>query len=430
MQRDLLTEVNFSDLPLHPLLLEGLARAGFTRCTPIQAASLPIALARRDVAGQAQTGTGKTVAFLLATLHQLLSREPPSDRRPNQPRAIVLAPTRELAIQIHRDALQIGGHTPIRFALVYGGIDYEKQRDTLAQGVDVLIGTPGRIIDYFKQHVFDLRAIEVCVLDEADRMFDLGFIKDLRFLLRRMPPPTERLNMLFSATISLRVHELSYEHMNNAEAVEVAPDRVTADAVTQVLYHVEGREKIRLLIGLLHRHAPVRTLVFVNTKRAAEKVEDYLVGNDIQAACLTGDVPQNKRQKLIHRFATGDLPVLVATDVAARGLHIPGVSHVINYDLPQNAEDYVHRIGRTARAGQSGDAISFGCEEYVYSLIDIEEFIGHKIPTAQVEPDLLVEPKPPQRQERERVHHGPRRSDGRRSGSSGRRGGGRPRPRG
>ncbi len=391
------SDIRFPDLPLHPALLEGLARAGFTHCTPIQAAALPLALAGQDVAGQAQTGTGKTAAFLLAMMNVLLTRAPAPERKPSQPRSLILAPTRELAIQIHKDALQLGGHTPLRFALVYGGVDYDKQRDTLIAGCDVLIGTPGRIIDYFKQHVFDLRAVEVLVLDEADRMFDLGFIKDIRFLLRRLPPPTDRLNMLFSATLSQRVHELAYEHMNNPEAVEVAPDKVTADAVTQVLYHVESREKIPLLIGILQREAPRRTLVFVNTKRVADRLEAYLLGNGFDAACLTGDVPQRKRQKLIHRFATGDLAILVATDVAARGLHIPGVSHVINFDLPQNAEDYVHRIGRTARAGETGDAISFGCEEYVFSLADIEQYIGHKLPISRITDDLLVAPKPPRR---------------------------------
>jgi ATP-dependent RNA helicase RhlB len=392
MQQDSLTGVRFTDLPLHPALLEGLARAGFTHCTPIQAAALPLALTGTDVAGQAQTGTGKTAAFLLALMNQLLARAPAPGRRPTQPRAIVLAPTRELAIQIHKDALQLGGRTALKLVLVYGGIDYDKQRETLAQGVDVLIGTPGRIIDYFKQRIFDLHAIEVMVLDEADRMFDLGFIKDIRFLLRRMPPPTARLNMLFSATLSLRVHELAYEHMNNAEAVEVAPDKVTVDSVTQVLYHVESTEKLGLLIGLLRRDTPLRTLIFVNTRRAAERIEIALLGNGFRAACLTGDVHQKKRQKLIHEFATGALPILVATDVAARGLHIPEVSHVINYDLPQNAEDYVHRIGRTARAGSSGDAISFACEEYVFSLAEIEDFIGHRLPTARVTDEVVAVP--------------------------------------
>jgi ATP-dependent RNA helicase RhlB len=426
-------DARFDGLGLHPQLLQGVKAAGFERCTPIQAGTLPLALAGQDVAGQAQTGTGKTAAFLLALMQRLMNEPALEQRKPNQPRAIVLAPTRELAIQIHKDAEVLGQFTGLRLSLVYGGVDYDKQRSELQAGVDVLIGTPGRIIDYFKQHVFDLRAIEVMVLDEADRMFDLGFIKDIRFLLRRMPPPERRLSMLFSATLSLRVQELAYEHMNNPRLVEVNPDRVTADSVAQVLYHVENREKLRLLMGLLRRINTVRTLVFVNTKRAADLVADTLRSNGCEARVLSGDVPQKKRQTLLARFARGDLPVLVATDVAARGLHIPGVSHVINYDLPQNGEDYVHRIGRTARAGASGDAISLACEDYVYSLMDIEAYIGHRLPTEKVTEDLLVDVKPIAREERtERPRSGRPHRGGPRPGGGGGGGGGgrRARPRG
>ncbi len=401
----------FHRLPLHPLLLKGVEAAGFTRCTPIQAIALPIALAGQDVAGQAQTGTGKTAAFLLALMHQLLSVPASAGRHAGQPRAIVLAPTRELAIQIHKDAAALGQFTGLRSALIYGGVDYDKQRAELRAGVDIIIGTPGRIIDYFKQRVFDLRAIEVAVLDEADRMFDLGFIKDIRFLLRRMPAPEKRLSMLFSATLSLRVHELAYEHMNNPRVIAINPDQVTVDSVSQTLYHVESREKLPLLVGLLRRANPLRTLVFANTKRTAERVADTLRANGCEAQVLSGDVPQRKRQSLLARFTRGDLPVLVATDVAARGLHIPGVSHVVNYDMPQNGEDYVHRIGRTARGGASGDAITLACEEYVYPLMEIEEYIGHKIPIVEVSADMLESLAPAVR----------RRHEERRSGGSARR---------
>ncbi|MGQ0657162.1 MAG: DEAD/DEAH box helicase [Chromatiales bacterium] len=411
----------FHRLPLHPLLLKGVETAGFTRCTPIQTLALPIALSGHDVAGQAQTGTGKTAAFLLALMNRLLNVPASPGRHANQPRAIVLAPTRELAIQIHKDATALGQFTGLRFSLIYGGVDYDKQRAQLKAGVDILIGTPGRIIDYFKQRVFDLRAIEVAVLDEADRMFDLGFIKDIRFLLRRMPPPEQRLSMLFSATLSLRVHELAYEHMNNPRVVEVNPEQVTVDTVSQTLYHVESREKLPFLVGLLRRVNPLRTLVFVNTKRTADRVAATLLANGCEAQVLSGDVPQRKRQSLLARFTRGELPVLVATDVAARGLHIPGVSHVINYDLPQNGEDYVHRIGRTARAGASGDAITLACEEYVYPLMDIEEYIGHKIPTAEVSADMLAALLPAVREPRgeRRRSGGPRRGE-RQGGKEGR----------
>ncbi len=393
-----LTNKAFADLALPDVLLKGVHEAGFGFCTPIQAESLPLALAGQDVAGQAQTGTGKTAAFLLAAFHHLLSH-PPEQRRPNQPRAIMLAPTRELAVQIHKDAELLGRHTEFKLGLVYGGTGYDTQRKMLEDGVDVLIGTPGRIIDYFKQHVFDLKAVQVMVLDEADRMFDLGFIKDIRFLLRNMPPPEQRLSMLFSATLSYRVTELAYEHMNNPQFVSIEPDKRTADKVTQTLYHTAQEEKIPLLVHLLRHMDPTRSLVFTNTKDAAENIAAWLKGNSLNAAVLSGDVPQTQRMSILQDFMEGRLPVLVATDVAARGLHVPDVSHVFNFDLPQNAEDYVHRIGRTARAGASGDAVSFACERYVFSLIEIEEYVGHKIPVARVPEDMVTALERPAKRE-------------------------------
>jgi len=364
-------------------------------CTPIQAETLPLALQGRDVAGQAQTGTGKTAAFLVAVFHHLLTHAAHSQRKPNQPRALILAPTRELAIQIHNDAQVIGKFTGLRLGLAYGGTGYEQQREDISAGVDLLIGTPGRLIDYFKQHVFNLKMIQAIVLDEADRMFDLGFIKDIRFLLRRCPLPEKRLGMLFSATLSHRVQELAYEHMNNPAHVDIEPEKVTADRVRQVLYHTANEEKIPFLVGLLNHVDPHRSIVFVNTKRNAERVWSYLEGNGFKSAVLSGDVPQKKRQRLLREFQRGELPVLIATDVAARGLHIPDVSHVFNYDLPQDAEDYVHRIGRTARVGKDGDAVSFACENYVYSLPEIEAYIGHKIPVEHVPDGYIAELQPP-----------------------------------
>jgi ATP-dependent RNA helicase RhlB len=420
-----LSDLKFESLNLAEPLLQSVREAGFKGCTPIQAETLPIALAGRDVAGQAQTGTGKTAAFLLALFNRLLTRPSPADRRQNQPRALVIAPTRELAVQIHKDALVLGAHTGLSMAVVYGGEDYEKQRNRVAEGVDVLIGTPGRLIDYMKQHVFDLHNTEVLVLDEADRMFDMGFIADVRFLLRRLPHPTQRLSMLFSATLSHRVLELSYEHMNNAEFVRIEPDKVTADNVRQSLYFPAGNEKLPLLIGLLRKIDPHRTMVFVNTKRVAEDVVAMLNGNGYKSEVLSGDVPQNKRLRLLREFTGGELPILVTTDVASRGLHIPDVSHVVNYDLPQDAEDYVHRIGRTARAGAFGDAISFACEEYSFSLPDIERYIGHSIPREALSVDMLPELAPPEKRERHRpIHHGGGRGGGGGGRGGGRRGGG------
>src|ERR1700716_1541294 len=385
-----LSQLTFDSLSIPDSVKRGIAEQGFTRATPIQAQTLPIALAGRDVAGQAQTGTGKTAAFLIALFNRLLTDPGAPDRPQNAPRAIVIAPTRELAVQIHSDAEGIGKYTGLKLAIVFGGVDYEKQRRVLEEGVDVLIGTPGRIIDYFKQHVFDLRHIQVAVMDEADRMFDLGFIKDIRFILRRLPHPTLRLNMMFSATLSHRVLELAYEHMNNPELIRIEPDKMTVDRVRQVLYFPSTEEKIPLLMGLLRRIDARRTMVFVNTKRVAEVLERTLTANGFVAQAISGDVPQTKRLKMMRDFHDDEIAVLIATDVASRGLHIPDVSHVFNFDLPNDAEDYVHRIGRTARAGAEGDAISFGCEEYAISLPDIESYIGHKIPSAPIPPELLA----------------------------------------
>lgn len=406
-----LTDLTFSSFAgsdgetqaLHPALLAGLDAAGFTRCTPIQALTLPVALRGRDVAGQAQTGTGKTLAFLVAVMNRLLTRPALAERKPEDPRALILAPTRELAIQIHKDAMKFGADLGLKFALVYGGVDYDKQRALLQAGADVIIATPGRLIDYVKQHkVVSLHACEICVLDEADRMFDLGFIKDIRFLLRRMPERTTRQTLLFSATLSHRVLELAYEHMNEPEKLVVEAEFITAAKVRQKIYYPADDEKIPLLLGLLSRSEGARTMVFVNTKAFVERVARSLERAGYRVGVLSGDVPQKKRESLLKKFQAGQLELLVATDVAARGLHIDGVSHVYNYDLPFDAEDYVHRIGRTARLGAEGDAISFACERYAMSLPDIERYIDQKIPSEPVTRELLTalprpeRPKPPQ----------------------------------
>jgi ATP-dependent RNA helicase RhlB len=424
MQPDHLSSLSFTDLALHPSLLSGLAKLRYSHCTPIQAACLPQALAGKDLAGQAQTGTGKTAAFLLATMHHLLTT--PRKGPEGTPRAFMLAPTRELAVQIYDDAKGLGADTGLKMTVCYGGAGYESQRASIEAGVDILIGTPGRLIDYFKQNIYTLKHIEVVVLDEADRMFDLGFIADIRYLLRKMPPPAERKNYLFSATLSQRVLELAYEHMNSPQKIEIEPERVTAERVTQTLIHVANDDKLPLLVGLLRHHDPFRTLVFVNTKVVAEDVERALKANGFEAATISGDVAQSKRLRLLEDFKEGKLPILVATDVAARGLHIPAVSHVINYDLPQDGEDYTHRIGRTARAGESGDAISLCCETYVYSLPDIERYIGMRIPVSQEAEGWMPQDYiAPERQHRDRRGRGgPPRRGGSSSG-----GGGRHRPR-
>ena len=437
-----LTDIAFSNFDLHPDLLRGLEQAGFSRCTPIQALTLPHALQGRDVAGQAQTGTGKTLAFLVAVINRLMRQPALANRADSDPRALILAPTRELAIQIEKDAAKFAGALGLRFALIYGGVDYDKQREQLRSGVDVIVATPGRLIDYYKQKVFALHACEMVVLDEADRMFDLGFIKDIRFLLRRMPSCEERQSLLFSATLSHRVLELAYEHMNEPIKLTVETESVTTARVRQTVYYPSTEEKIPLLLNLLAGIDASRSIIFVNTKAAAERVTNRLARYGHRVATLSGDVPQKKRQSLLAKFQRGDLSLLVATDVAARGLHIPDVSHVFNYDLPQDAEDYVHRIGRTARLGAEGDAISFACDKYAMTLPEIEAFIEQSIPVAQMTPDLLIMPKAPPRSEAEiasgqnepddddgSVASGPPPAAGRRPGGGrpgGRPGGGRP----
>ncbi len=372
-------------------LQQGLQEAGFEFCTPIQAQSLPVALEGTDVAGQAQTGTGKTIAFLLACFQYLTITPAPESRTKLQVRALVLAPTRELAIQIHKDALLLSKYTGLKMGLAYGGTDYEGQKKMLDDGVDILIGTPGRLIDFFKQRLFDLSITQVAILDEADRMLDLGFIKDIRFLLRKMPKAETRLNLLFSATLSYRVMELAYEHMNNPSEIRIESENVVAEKVQEISYYPADNEKLPLLVNLIKKQKPGRIVVFANTRHSVETVCDTLIANGINSAALSGDVPQKKREKLLEKFKSQKESVLVATDVAARGLHIPEVSHVFNFDLPNDADDYVHRIGRTARAGESGEAISFVCEKYAYSIMDIEEHIGHSIPKQTLTEDLLAD---------------------------------------
>ncbi len=367
MSKTHLTEQKFSDFALHPAVIEALEKKGFHNCTPIQALALPLTLEGRDVAGQAQTGTGKTMAFLTSTFHYLLSHPAIADRQVNQPRALIMAPTRELAVQIHADAEPLAQATGLKLGLAYGGDGYDKQLKVLESGVDILIGTTGRLIDYAKQNHINLGAIQVVVLDEADRMYNLGFIKDIRWLFRRMPPATQRLNMLFSATLSYRVRELAFEQMNNAEYVEVEPEQKTGHRIKEELFtrptkknapaaDAAGRRVARSRHRFRQYQAPLRRYLGPSRRRRpSRRSADRRRGAE-------------KRLRILEEFTRGDLDILVATDVAARGLHIPAVTHVFNYDLPDDCEDYVHRIGRTGRAGASGHSISLACEEYALNL--------------------------------------------------------------
>ena len=370
--------------------------------TPIQEAALPLALKGKDVAGQSQTGTGKTAAFLISAFTRCCASRPRRRPAPTAPRVLIIAPTRELVVQIESDARLLGRFTPFNIQAVYGGIDYAKQRETLAAGCDLLVGTPGRLIDYLKQHVWTPRKVEVLVIDEADRMFDMGFIADLRFILRKLPPPERRQSFLFSATLSFRVLELTWEFMNNPTQITIMPQQKTAERVEQLLYHVGREEKFGLLLGLLRREGGDRILIFANTREEARRLEDRLTRNSWDARALTGDVDQKRRLRILNDFKEGQLPVLVATDVASRGLHIEAVTHVVNWDLPQDPEDYVHRIGRTARAGAGGKAIALVDEASALNLEGIEKFIGQKILVEWPEDDLIVPEIKPTAEERRR----------------------------
>jgi len=393
--------MDFSTLDLPEAVMQGIRDAGFVTATPIQEAALPLALRGKDVAGQSQTGTGKTAAFLISAFTRLIRDSEPRSGHGSEPRVLIIAPTRELVVQIESDARLLGQHTPFRIQAVYGGIDYNKQRESLAAGCDVLVGTPGRLIDYLKQHIWSTRRVEVLVIDEADRMFDMGFIADLRFILRRLPPPERRQSFLFSATLSFRVLELTWEFMNNPAQITIMPQQKTAERVEQTLYHVGREEKFPLLLGLMRREGD-RFLIFSNTREEARRLEDRLIRNGWDARALTGDVDQKRRLKIMNDFKEGVLPVLVATDVASRGLHIEAVSHVINWDLPQDPEDYVHRIGRTARAGAAGRAVGLVDEASALNLEGIEKFIGQKIPVEWAEDDLFVAEIRPSADERRR----------------------------
>ncbi len=370
-----LSDTLFADLPIPDPVLRGLNDLHFNYCTPIQARTLPHTLQGRDIAGQAQTGTGKTAAFLITIFKELLE----TDRdHPTAPRAVVVAPTRELALQIAKDAEDIGKHCHFRTVAVFGGMDWERQAKVLEGKVDLVVGTPGRMMDYMRKRLLDLRHVQVAVIDEADRMFDMGFVEDIRFILTACP--RDRQTLMFSATLSYDVMQLANRYLHDAVEVKVDPERVAADTVEQILYHVPEKEKLGLLLGILEELSPHRCLIFCNTKRAGEWLDFKLFHNGWESQYMSGDVAQKKRLKLVEDFRAGKIEVLVATDVAARGLHVDDVDLVVNYDIPQDAEDYVHRIGRTGRAGQKGKAITMADEALVDRLPAVEKYLGTKIP--------------------------------------------------
>jgi ATP-dependent RNA helicase RhlB len=385
--KDIATGVDFASLQLLPEVLRGLDEAGFHRCTEIQERTFPTSLHGRDVAAQAQTGSGKTAAFLITVFQRLIAA---SKRKGRAPRALILAPTRELALQIYRDAELLGKYTSLRFGVVYGGVSYRTQLDDLSAGVDAVVATPGRLIDYIKQKAIDLQNISILIIDEADRMLDMGFIADLRYILKRLPPFSQRQSMLFSATLSSRVLELTYEYMNVPEEITANSETRLVSTVEQRLYHVSREDKMSLLLGLLKHEPWERMLIFANTRSVVTRLAERLSMNGYAAKAITGDLTQQQRTRIMNQFKQGKIPILVATDVASRGIHVEDISHVLNYDVPQHHEEYVHRIGRTARAGKTGKAITFADEQYVYYVEAIEQLIGEKIPLAWADDSWFI----------------------------------------
>ena len=380
--------MRFTDFNLHPELLKGIDKAGYTDCMPVQEQVLTHAFSGRDLYVQSQTGTGKTAAFLVLIYQRLLTDEMLKGKK-----ALIMAPTRELAVQIEEEAKMLAKYLPFKTGSFYGGVGYAQQEKMLKDNVHIMAGTPGRVLDLNKSGKMNLMDIAFLVLDEADRMFDMGFYPDLRKLIKVVPPADRRQTMLFSATLNAYVKNLAWDYTRSPYEIEIKPEIVTVDEVDQILYHVPSEDKMKLLLGILKREQPESAIIFCNTKRYTEIVAKRLRLNDYKCEFIIGDLPQSRRLKIIEDVKSGKNNLLVATDVAARGLDIEGLAMVVNYDLPVEAENYVHRIGRTARAGKTGKAITLASEQDVYELPAIERYIGKKIPPEVAEPKLYTTDK-------------------------------------
>lgn len=377
--------MKFREWNLDERLIKGIEEAGYADCMPVQEQSLAYTLQGRDVLVQSQTGSGKTATFVVSVFQLFLQRNNGASK------ALVIVPTRELAVQIEEEAKLLGKYLDFKVASFYGGVGYANQEKLLREGVDIIIGTPGRLIDLQQSGKYSLKDIDILIIDEADRLFDMGFLPDIRRMLKKMKPAGERHTMLFSATINSKVRQLVWEHMNEPADICLSPESVTVEGITQELFHVGRAEKMSLLIGLLRKMNPGSALIFTNTKQAAYEVSQRLELNGFKSKYIIGDLPQSKRLKTIDDMKSGRIPFLVATDVAARGLHIDDLELVVNYDLPEDCESYVHRIGRTARAGKTGKAISLACEQYVYGLNGIEDYVGFKLPVVWAEDSMFAE---------------------------------------
>lgn len=380
----------FSSLPLSPVLQRAIADLGFSHCTPIQSQVLHFTLAGHDAIGRAQTGTGKTAAFLITLINDLLRTPPPADRYVGEARALVLAPTRELAMQIAKDAQGLCRHSGLRVVTLLGGMDYDKQRSQLRDFVDIIVATPGRLLDFAQQQELYLDQVEVLVIDEADRLLDMGFIPDIKRIVRLCPPKTHRQTLLFSATFNRDVLNLAQQWQFNPVKVEIEPEQVTNETVQQVVYIVSAEQKYSLLYNLIRQDSFDRVMIFANRRDQVRRLADLLKQHRISCAVLSGEVPQDKRVKTLENFREGRVRVLVATDVAGRGIHVDNVSHVINFTLPEQTDDYVHRIGRTGRAGAAGMSISFACEDDAFLIPALEQAIGKKLDLLHPAEELLA----------------------------------------
>ena len=386
----------FSDFELPDGLRQAISELGFTSCTPIQTEILPSTLAGRDAFGRAQTGTGKTAAFLISIITHLLSRPIKGERNPGTPRVLILAPTRELVMQVTDEARQLASHCDLNIIPIFGGMDFKAQQNQLkSRPVDIIVGTPGRLLDFSRRRVLRLKNVEILVIDEADRMLDMGFIPDVRKIIYATPQKGNRQTLLFSATLTEAITRLAASWTRDPVHVAIEPEQVAVDSVEQLVYIVTSQDKFALLYNIIVQQDLSRVLVFCNRKDWVKKLADRLNRYGIKCDILTGDVPQEKRTRRLSAFKSGKTRVLVATDVVARGIHIEAMEHVINYNLPHDPEDYVHRIGRTGRAGAVGTSISFADEEDSFYIPEIEAFMGRELPCTEPEDDWLLLPEPP-----------------------------------
>ncbi len=385
-------KLRFHDLNLHTEIMHAIADLNFQYCTPIQKELLAASLKGVDATGRAQTGTGKTAAFLITILERFLSKDAPAKKNPRAPRALILAPTRELVIQIGSDAKALSKYTGINIIEIFGGMDFNKQRNKLRSlNAEIVVATPGRLLDFMKKRDIFLNEIEVLVIDEADRMLDMGFIPDVRRIIHSTPQKINRQTLFFSATLNSFVKRLAAQWTKDAINIEIEPETTAGESIEQFVYIVTNKEKFSILYNLIVKQNLSRVIIFTNRKDETKHVKDNLDKFGINNEILSGDVEQRKRLKTLNDFKSGNIRVLVATDVAGRGIHIEAVSHVINYTLPEDPEDYVHRIGRTGRAGASGISISFASEDDSFNIPAIEKFLGHKL-NCVYPPEELVEP--------------------------------------